>query len=247
METAFEQVYQDNHRKRLFKTTELIEHKSILFFIILEPIPIVLMNEDENIEEDAASDRTLVAENIEDEQPAVEYRLATQTPTVNPNTIIEELPDDDEATLADPTIMTLQTPLPEQSTIKQKQNMLKLLDKIERQRKAAQNRSEQQTAVVTPTVKTPAKLIVSPGYVQSSTSPDSSEQSDSSANTTTAEIEQRRIQLEFVYSSSVFSFESNFSFLKISKTSSRRTNSIVISTCSVSSSKLHVSNGLIIL
>lgn len=70
--------------------------------------------------------------------------------------------DDDEATLADPTIMTLQTPLPDAQTIRQQQqqNMHRLMEKIERQRKAAESRVQQQTKLQTPTMKTPKKLAV---------------------------------------------------------------------------------------
>ncbi|CAF3388493.1 unnamed protein product [Rotaria sp. Silwood1] len=188
METAFEQVYQDTHRK--------------------QTIPIVLMNEDEipeeeeEEEEDANSDRTLVAQN-EEENPSPEYRLTTITPSANTIPIADEIHDDDEATLADPALITLQTPLPEQENVKQQQqNMHRLMEKIERQRKAAQNRSNQQTAFVTPTIKTPKRLIVSPGYIESSTSIDSSltqqdiHEEQSSSNTTTAEIEERRAKLE---------------------------------------------------
>jgi hypothetical protein len=186
METAFEQAYQENHRK--------------------QPIPIVLMNEEDIPEEDASSDRTLVAEN-EEENPAPEYRMATVTPTANTIPVAEEGHDDDEATLADPTIMTLQTPLPDQQVVKQQQqqqqqNMHRLMEKIERQRKAAQNRINQPTNIVTPTIKTPKKLLVSPGYDESGSSVDSSliqqevQDGQSSSNTTTAEIEERRIKLE---------------------------------------------------
>ncbi|CAF3642664.1 unnamed protein product, partial [Rotaria sp. Silwood2] len=83
----------------------------------------------------------------------------------------------------------------------QQQNMHRLMEKIERQRKAAQNRVNQQTSLVTPTIKTPKRLIVSPGYVESSTSIDSSltqqdiHEEQSSSNTTTAEIEERRAKL----------------------------------------------------
>ncbi|CAM4878180.1 unnamed protein product [Rotaria socialis] len=190
METAFEQAYQDTHRK--------------------QPIPIVLMNEGEipedEEEEDAASDRTLVAQN-EEENPSPEYRMTTVTPSANTVPVADEIHEDDEATLADPTIMTLQTPLPEQQLTKQQQqqNMRRLMEKIERQRAAAQNRANQQAALVTPTIKTPKRLIVSPGYIDSSESINSSvtqqdiirqEQSSSSSNTTTAEIEERRTELE---------------------------------------------------
>jgi hypothetical protein len=164
------------------------------------------MNEDDIPEEDAENDRTLVAEN-EEENPSPEYRMATITPSANTIPIADEIiHEDDEATLADPTIMTLQTPLPEQQSIKQ-QNINRLMEKIERQRKAALNRTNQQiTTLVTPTHKTPKKLIVSPGYEESETSGDSSvaqqdiQDEQSSSNTTTAEIEQRRIKLEFVFS-----------------------------------------------
>ena len=183
METAFEQAYQENHRK--------------------QPVPIVLMNEEDIPEEDASSDRTLVAEN-EEENPAPEYRMATITPTANTIPVAEEAQEDDEATLADPTIMTLQTPLPDQQVLRQQQqqNMHRLMDKIERQRKAAQNRVSQQTSIVTPTTKTPKKLLVSPGYDESESSVASSlaqqevQDGQSSSNTTTAEIEERRIKLE---------------------------------------------------
>jgi len=171
------------------------------------------MNEDEIVEEeeDAASDRTLVAENDEQvENPAPEYRIATVTPSANTMPIDDDGQEDEEATLADPTIMTLQTPLPEQQFAKQ-QNMHRLMEKIERQRQAAQNRSNQQTVVVTPTIKTPKRLVVSPGYVESSTSMDSSstqhdirEEEVSSSNTTTADIEERRTKLEFVRFYSIF-------------------------------------------
>jgi hypothetical protein len=199
METAFEQVYQDNHRKRSF---DKITKKSFSFNF-LEPIPIVLMNEEDiPEEEDAASDRTLVAEN-EEENPHPEYRMATITPSANTIPLADEIHDDEEATLADPAIMTLQTPLPEQHVVKQ-QNIHRLMEKIERQRQAAQSRTNQQTTFVTPTIKTPKKLIVSPGYAESGTSNDSSltqqevQDEQSSSNTTTAEIEERRIKLEFV-------------------------------------------------
>jgi len=183
-------------------------HKKIflIYFlkIFLEPIPIVLMNEEDipEEEEDAASDRTLVAEN-EEENPHPEYRMATITPSANTIPLADEVHEDEEATLADPTIMTLRTPLPEQTVVKQ-QNMHRLMEKIERQRQAAQNRTNQPTTLVTPTIKTPKKLIVSPGYVESGTSNDSSltqpeiQDEQSSSNTTTAEIEERRIKLEFV-------------------------------------------------
>jgi hypothetical protein len=186
METAFEQAYQENHRK--------------------QPIPIVLMNEDDILEEeDASSDRTLIAEN-EEENPNPEYRMATITPSANTIPVADEGHEDDEATLADPTIMTLQTPLPDQQIVKQQQqqNMHRLMEKIERQRKLAQNRINQQTTIVTPTIKTPKKLLVSPGYDQSGSSVDSSltqqevQDEQSSSNTTTAEIEERRIKLELV-------------------------------------------------
>ncbi|CAF1185355.1 unnamed protein product [Adineta steineri] len=188
METAFEHAYQETHQK--------------------QPIPIILMNEDENVdEEDAASDRTLIADNEQEvENPSPEYRMATITPSVNTMPLADENHEDDEATLADPTIMTLQTPLPEQPVIKQ-QNIHRLMEKIQRQRQAAQNRTDQQQTLVTPTIKTPKRLVVSPGYEESSsTSADSSvtqpnirdeEEQQSSANTTTAEIEERRVQLEF--------------------------------------------------
>ena len=161
----------------------------------IEPIPIVLMNEEDiPDEEDAASDRTLVAEN-EEENPSPEYRMTTVTPSIP---VADEVHEDEEATLADPTIMTLQTPIPEQQLIKQ-QNINRLMEKIERQRQAAQNRTNQQTALVTPTIKTPKRLIVSPGYAESSTSADTSvtQEEQSSTNTTTAEIEERRTKLEF--------------------------------------------------
>jgi len=186
METAFEQAYQENHRK--------------------QPIPIVLMNEDDiPEEEDASSDRTLIAEN-EEENPNPEYRMTTITPSANTIPVADEVHEDDEATLADPTIMTLQTPLPDQQIVKQQQqqNMHRLMEKIERQRKLAQNRINQQTTIVTPTIKTPKKLLVSPGYDQSGSSVDSSltqqevQDEQSSSNTTTAEIEERRIKLELV-------------------------------------------------
>jgi hypothetical protein len=186
METAFEQAYQENHRK--------------------QPIPIVLMNEDDILEEeDASNDRTLIAEN-EEENPNPEYRMATITPSANTIPVADEGHEDDEATLADPTIMTLQTPLPDQQIVKQQQqqNMHRLMEKIERQRKLAQNRINQQTTIVTPTIKTPKKLLVSPGYDQSGSSVDSSltqqevQDEQSSSNTTTAEIEERRIKLELV-------------------------------------------------
>jgi hypothetical protein len=134
------------------------------------------MNEDEiqEEEEDAASDRTLIAEN-EEENTSPEYRMATITPSANTIQVAEEVQDDEEATLADPTIMTLQTPLPGQELAKQQQNnMYRLMEKIDRQRKAAQNRTTQQTTTDTPTIKTPKRLIVSPGYLESSTSMDSS-------------------------------------------------------------------------
>lgn len=185
----------------------------LICFISIEPIPIVLMNEDDIPEdeeaEDGASDRTLVAEN-EEENPSPEYRLATVTPSANTVPIAEELHEDEEATLADPTIMTLQTPLPEQQVIKQQQNLQHLMAKIERQRKAAQNRSNQQAALVTPTIKTPKRVIVSPGYIESSTSIESgstqqeNQEEQSTASTTTAEIEERRAKLEFVLLSIYF-------------------------------------------
>jgi hypothetical protein len=191
------------------------------------------MNEDEipEEEEDAASDRTLIPEN-EEENPSPEYRMTTITPSANTVQIADELHEDEEATLADPTIMTLHTPLPEQQVIKA-QNIHRLMDKIERQRKAAQNRTNQQPTFVTPTIKTPKKLVVSPGYDESSASEDSSltqqyiQEDQSSANTTTAEIEERRAKLEFV----LFLFRLNLKFdlfFKISKTGSRRTNTYFI-------------------
>jgi hypothetical protein len=170
------------------------------------------MNEDEipEEEEDAASDRTLVAQN-EEENPSPEYRIATITPSANTIPIADEIHEDEEATLADPTIMTLQTPLPEQQFVKQQQqNIHRLMEKIERQRKAAQNRTNQQPTLITPTNKTPKKLIVSPGYDESGTSIDSSltqqdiQEEQSSSNTTTAEIEERRAKLEFVFSFFLF-------------------------------------------
>jgi len=191
------------------------------------------MNEDdvpEEGEDDAASDRTLVAQN-EEENPSPEYRMATITPSANTIPVADEIQEDEEATLADPTIMTLQTPLPEQQVVKQQQqqqNMHRLMEKIERQRKAAQNRTNQQTTIVTPTIKTPKKLIVSPGYAESGTSIDSSltqqdiqdEQSSSNTTTTTADIEERRIKLEFVFFIRLFSLFKNFIFVfKITKTS----------------------------
>ena len=182
------------------------------------------MNEDDiPEEEDAASDRTLVAENEDEENPSPEYRMTTITPSANTIPIADEGHDDEEATLADPTIMTLQTPLPEQQLAKQ-QNMHRLMEKIERQRQAAQNRTNQQTTLVTPTIKTPKKLIVSPGYGESSTSDDSSltqqdiQEEQSSSNTTTADIEERRIKLELVSSFRDLKFLFLLLF-KISKTS----------------------------
>ena len=180
------------------------------------------MNEEdiplEDEEEEGASDRTLVAENDE-ENLSPEYRMATITPSVNTMPIAEEMHEDDEATLADPTIMTLRTPLPDQQMIQkqQQQNMHRLMEKIERQRKAAENRAQHQTKLETPTMKTPKKLVVSPGYDDSGSSIDSSaaqqevQEEQSSANTTTAEIEERRIQLKFVdilckLNSSIFLF-----------------------------------------
>lgn len=181
------------------------------------------MNEEdipqEDEEEEGVNDRTLVAEN-EEENSSPQYRMATITPSVNTVPVAEEVHDeDDEATLADPTIMTLQTPLPDQQMIQkqQQQNMHRLMEKIERQRKAAENRAQQQTKLQTPTMKTPKKLVVSPGYVDSGSSVDSSaapqeiQEEQSSANTSTAEIEERRIQLEFVFllchlNSSIFLF-----------------------------------------
>lgn len=181
----------------------------------LEPIPIVLMNEDEEVEKlddeenEAENDRTLIAED-EQQKEEVEYRMATITPTVaNTKPVVDEAQDDDEATLADPTIMTLQTPLPDPNVLKQQQqrNMQRLMEKIERQRRAAQHRASQQ-AIITPINKTPKKIVVSPGYEESSTnateistSQNDSPEEQSSSNTTTAEIEDRRIQLESVVSS----------------------------------------------
>jgi hypothetical protein len=190
------------------------------------------MNEDdipEEGEDDAASDRTLIAQN-EEENPSPEYRMATITPSANTIPVADEIQEDEEATLADPTIMTLQTPLPEQQVGKQQQqqqNMHRLMEKIERQRKAAQNRTNQQTIIVTPTIKTPKKLIVSPGYVESGTSIDSSltqqdiqDEQLSSNTTTTADIEERRIKLEFVFFIRLFYLFKNFIFIfKITKTS----------------------------
>ncbi|CAF2111069.1 unnamed protein product [Rotaria magnacalcarata] len=213
METAFEQAYQDTHRKRSFERRNKSEELVVLLFIFtcIEPIPIVLMNEDEipeDEEEDAASDRTLIAQN-EEENPSPEYRMTTVTPSANTVPVADEIHEDDEATLADPTIMTLQTPLPEQQLTKQQQqqqqqNMRRLMEKIERQRAAAQNRANQQAALVTPTIKTPKRLIVSPGYIDSSESINSSatqqdlihQEQSSSSNTATAEIEERRTELE---------------------------------------------------
>ena len=167
-----------------------------------EPIPIVLMTEEDVQDDDAASDRTLVAQDdAETAQP--EYRMASVTPSANTVPVVDEVQDEEEATLADPTLMTLQTPLPEQQTAKdqQQQNMNRLLEKIERQRRAAQSRSAQQP-LVTPTNKTPKRLVVSPGYAESVTTLDSSAtQPDvldehSSSNTTSADIEERRAKLE---------------------------------------------------
>ena len=107
------------------------------------------------------------------------------------------------------------------------------MEKIERQRRAAQTRVNQQTALITPTIKTPKKLVVSPGYLESGTSVDSSltqqdvQDEQSSSNTTTAEIEERRIQLEFVSSISIVHRSLVFS-LKISKTSTGTTNTYFI-------------------
>ena len=162
------------------------------------------MNEDEGgDEEDAASDRTLIADNEEEgEEVQAQYRMATVTPSVNTVPLAnEEVHEDEEATLADPTLMTLQTPLPEQQQLIKQQNINRLMEKIERQRQAAQNRSNQQS-IVTPTMKTPKRLVVSPGYVESTTSANSSvvqadEQSSSANTTATADIEERRNHLEF--------------------------------------------------
>ena len=133
METAFEQAYQENHRKGSFNHRRSQTARFRLNF--LEPIPIVLMNEEDipqEKEEEAASDRILVAE-IE-ENPSPEYRMATITPSVNTVPVADEAHDDDEATLADPTIITLQTPLPDPQAIRQQQqqNMHRLMEKIER-------------------------------------------------------------------------------------------------------------------
>lgn len=171
------------------------------------------MNEDEipdEDEEENASDRTLVAatngidDEKDDHQP--EYRMATITPSANTKPEFDEMQEDDEATLADPTIVTLQTPAPDQQILKQQQqqqdNMKRLMEKIERQRIAAQQRHQQQ-ALITPTNKTPKKVFVSPGYEESSSTIDSSLHQQekrideqTSSNTSIAEIEGRRSQLE---------------------------------------------------
>jgi hypothetical protein len=164
------------------------------------------MNEDDipEDEEDGISDRTLVQEN-EEENPSPEYRMTTITPSVNTIPIADENHDDEEATLADPTLITLQTPLPEQQQIIKQQNINRLMEKIQQQRKAAFNRTNQQVNFVTPTIKTPKKLVVSPGYIESNTSDDSSltqqdiHEEQSSANTTTDHMEERRAKLEFVF------------------------------------------------
>lgn len=164
----------------------------------VEKIP----DEAEENENDGSNNRTLVEQN-EEERPSPEYRMATVTPSVNTKPVADELQEDDEATLADPTIMTLQTPLPDPLVLKQQQqrNMQRLMEKIERQRQAAQYRTNQQ-ALITPTNKTPKKLVVSPGYDESTSTINSSITQEaileeiSSSNTTTAEIEDRRIQLE---------------------------------------------------
>ena len=58
--------------------------------------------------------------------------------------------------------MTLQTSLPDPQAIRQQQqrNMHRLMEKIERQRKAAESRVQQQNKLQTPTMKTPKKLAV---------------------------------------------------------------------------------------
>ena len=97
METAFEQAYQENHRKGSFHRRSQTARFRWNF---LEPIPIVLMNEEDiplEEEEEAASDRTLVAEN--EENPSPEYRMAMITPSVNTVPVADEIHDDDEATL----------------------------------------------------------------------------------------------------------------------------------------------------
>ena len=181
--------------------------ESILFcfFDRSEPIPIVLMTEDDVQDDDAASDRTLVDE--DDAHTArPEYRMVSVTPSANTLPVADEVQDEEEATLADPTLMTLHTPLPDQQAVKgqqqqQQQNMNRLLEKIERQRRAAQNRSSQQP-LVTPTNKTPKRLVVSPGYDESVTTLDSSAtppdalDEQSSSNATSTDIEERRATLE---------------------------------------------------
>ena len=163
------------------------------------------MNEEE--EEEAESDRTLIAQDEETENVSPEYRMATLTPSANTKQVVEEIQeDDDEATMADPTLMTLvQTPLPDPQVLKDQQqtNMKRLMEKIERQRQAAQHRLTQQQALVTPSHKTPQRLVVSPGYGESASSSGEErsviqEQSISSSASSNVEIEERRLQLEFV-------------------------------------------------
>ena len=69
METAFEQVYQDQHRKR---TPHRRNKRQRWISLSLEPIPIVLINE---------SDRTLIDQDEqEEEKDSSEYRMARGTP-----------------------------------------------------------------------------------------------------------------------------------------------------------------------
>ena len=170
------------------------------------------MNEEEG-EEANESDRTLIAQDEEVEKNSAEYRMATVTPSANTKQVAEDIQDDDdddeEATMADPTLITLmQTPLPDPQVLKEQQqkNMKRLMEKIERQRQAAQHRLTHQQTLIIPSNKTPQRLIVSPGY-GGSVSSSNEERSviqeksiSSSSSTSTVEIEERRLQLEFVSS-----------------------------------------------
>ncbi|CAF1025054.1 unnamed protein product, partial [Didymodactylos carnosus] len=173
METAFEQVYQDKNKK--------------------QPVPIVLMNDGEEDDEDIAEhDRTLTPGN--DEKDVQQYRMTTVASTTtnkNPTPTVAIMTENEfdldstmngaEATLADPTLATLhnlQTPvffMPE-SGQPQQQNMQRLMQKIERQRQDAYKRSlieieiEEHQHEQSPLQnhKTPKHLVVSPGYLETS-------------------------------------------------------------------------------
>lgn len=173
------------------------------------------MNEEEE-EEANESDRTLIGEDEDEEveKKSGDYRMATMTPSVNTKQVGEEIEDDaddddEEATMADPTLISLmRTPLPDPQVLKEQQekNMKRLMEKIERQRQAAQHRLSDQQGLIVPSTKTPQRLIVSPGYGANVSSTNEQRQeksicSSSSSTTSTIEIEERRLQLEFVSSS----------------------------------------------